>query len=146
MRTFFIFCGAIATLLPAVAMAGPDRVPVLTDPLTRKECGICHMAFQPGLLPARSWTAMMDGLADHFGDDASLPPAQKEAIRAVLVAGAGRDRHPDAIAPLRISETGWFVKEHRRITPAVWQRADIKSKANCTACHRQAEQGIYDDD
>ena len=32
----------------------------------QNECGACHFAYQPGLLPARSWQALMTGLDQHF--------------------------------------------------------------------------------
>lgn len=127
------------------AQAGDDWVPPVRDALTRAECGTCHMTFQPAFLPARSWNAMMDTLSDHFGDDASLPPEKVEAIRAVLVAGAGRDRRPQSPAPLRITETRWFVHEHD-FSPARWQRPGVVTKSNCVACHKGAEQGYYEDD
>jgi hypothetical protein len=53
-----------------------ERVPPVTHAATLKECGECHMAYQPGLLPAASWNRIMDGLADHFGENASVLPAK----------------------------------------------------------------------
>lgn len=127
------------------AWADNDRVPPVTDALTRAECGTCHMTFQPAFLPARSWQTMMDTLSDHFGEDASLPPDTVAHIRAVLVAGAGRDRRPQDPAPLRITETRWFTHEHT-FAPAVWQKPGVVTRSNCAACHRGAEQGFYEDD
>ncbi len=37
-----------------------------------KECGACHYAFNPSLLPAASWAGLMTSLREHFGEDASL--------------------------------------------------------------------------
>jgi nitrate/TMAO reductase-like tetraheme cytochrome c subunit len=54
------------------AFAEGDRMPPVTDATAKQECGTCHMAFQPGFLPARSWNRIMDGLADHFGEDADF--------------------------------------------------------------------------
>ncbi|MDP1920915.1 MAG: CxxxxCH/CxxCH domain-containing protein, partial [Myxococcales bacterium] len=34
------------------------------------ECGSCHLAFPPNLLPAPSWKSVMGGLTDHFGQNA----------------------------------------------------------------------------
>ena len=58
-----------AALLPAAA-DGPERAPPVTHEPTLQECGECHMAFQPALLPAESWRRIMTGLSDHFGEDA----------------------------------------------------------------------------
>lgn len=118
-----------------------ERVPPISHAATQKECGECHMAFQPALLPARSWSKVMDGLADHFGEDASLAPELVAEIRAYLTgnAGAGNPSH------VRITEQPWWLKEHR-FRPSVWQRKEVGSKANCEACHRAAAQGLYEDD
>ena len=143
--SLFAPVGLVAAVLTFPALAGPDRVPPLTDALTRAECGTCHMAFQPALLPARSWDRMMDTLSDHFGDDASLPPDKVAHIRAVLVAGAGRDRRAPDATPQRITEARWFTHEHD-FAPAVWKKPGVVTKSNCAACHRGAEQGVYEDD
>ena len=49
-------------------------------------------------------------------------------------------------APLRITETRWFVRKHDEVSQATWSRKSIGSAANCAACHRQAEQGVFDED
>lgn len=152
------------TALPLVALlwAGPalagsdDWMPPVTDPLTRTACGDCHMAFQPGFLPARSWSRMMDTLSDHFGDNATLPPDQAAAIRTYLTANAGDVRPQGAAAqymrwvapdgaPQRITENPAFLRDHD-FRPSVWQRPDVVTRSNCLACHKGADQGVYDDD
>ncbi|MDG4574601.1 MAG: cytochrome C [Defluviicoccus sp.] len=124
------------------AASGLERVPAVSHPATAKECGECHMAFQPALLPTGSWLRITDGLADHFGEDASLPADLAASIRAYLAANAGRSGDPKVT---RITEQSWFAKEHR-FRASVWQRPEIKTKSNCLACHPRAEQGDYDDD
>ena len=133
----------LAALAASPAFAGDHRVAPVRDPLVQKECGQCHMAFQPGLLPAASWDKMMANLADHFGDDASLNAEKTASIRSYLVANAGRARHGDV--PARITQSRWFVHEHD-FPEKVWKRPDVITKSNCAACHRGAEQGFYDDD
>lgn len=129
--------------LAVPALAGErDAVPPVTHGATRKECGECHMAFQPALLPAASWNRIMDNLADHFGDDASLAPDLGADIRAYLTGSAG----PGDSGVTRITEQRWWLHQHRRLRTDVWQQLDIKSKANCEACHRDASRGVYDDD
>lgn len=133
---------------------GPDVAPV-THALYQKECGSCHMAYQPGLLPARSWEKLMGELASHFGDNAELAAGERKAITDYLVANAGDqarekrarkiyDSIPRNSTPLRISETPYFVKEHREI-PArlVKDNPKVKSLAQCNACHTQADRGSY---
>jgi len=133
---------AAALLVSGAASANEfERVPPVAHDPTRKECGECHMAFQPGLLPAASWNRIMEGLADHFGDKASLPPEIAGPIRAYLTANAGRGDG----RLTRVTEQRWWLHEHR-FDPAVWKRRDVVSKANCEACHRGASKGLYEDD
>ncbi|MBC7952522.1 MAG: diheme cytochrome c [Rhodospirillaceae bacterium] len=140
MRTL-ILAAALTFAMPA--WAGDHRVTPIRDDLVQKECGQCHMAFQPGLLPAASWGRMMDNLADHFGDNATLSAQKAAPIRAYLVANAGRDRRGDT--PARITEARWFTHEHN-FADKVWKRPEVVTKSNCPACHQGAEQGLYDDD
>jgi hypothetical protein len=71
-----------------------------------------------------------------------LPRDTIASIRAYLTTHDGRIGDPTLT---RITEQPWFVREHR-YPPSVWQRPDIRSKANCPACHQRAEQGTFEDD
>jgi hypothetical protein len=86
----------------------------------------------------------MSGLNQHFGTDASLDPQAAAEVAAFLERHAGRDR--GGSATLRLTETRWFGREHRKVPAAVWRRPAVKSAANCGACHPAAERGDYDDD
>lgn len=150
-RIILIALAATAIATPALADSG--RLPPVTHEATRKECSACHMAFQPQMLPARSWEALMRGLDNHFGEDASLPPEVVADITAYLTANAadagGNSRWMRGIGagdtPLRITETPMWLREHRgEVSDSALRKAG--SKANCTACHRGADQGYYDDD
>jgi hypothetical protein len=131
----------LAWSMPADA-EGHDRLAPVTHDATRKECGECHMAFQPGLLPAASWRTVMSSLSKHFGEDASLDATKAADIERYLVAHAGAG---DGALP-RITEQRWFVRKHRRITEATWTRPDIKARSNCAACHPAAERGLYEEE
>lgn len=117
-----------------------------TAALYTKECGSCHMAYQPGFLPKRSWEKTMNTLDNHFGTDATLDPADHKTIQNYLAAHASKnDRTSDmkgAVA-LRISETPYFVREHHEVTKKMVTQPDVKSFANCNACHTQATNGSY---
>jgi hypothetical protein len=117
--------------LPAAA----DDVRVPDHPVYAAECGSCHVAYPPQLLSAPSWRRLMAGLDQHFGSDASLEPALSKEIGQFLADYAGRRGGTE----LRITETRWFLKEHRKEIPAG------KNPADCAACHRGAEKGIYED-
>lgn len=47
--------------------------------------------------------------------------------------------------PLRITETPYCVDKHRDIAESDWRSAKVKSKANCAACHLDAEAGAFED-
>lgn len=108
----------------------------------REECGSCHLAYPPGLLPADSWRALMAGLERHFGVDAGLDPKTKGEILDLLISYAGTGRRHSA-APLRITETAWFRHEHDEVSASLWPSPPIKSAANCQACHVEADSGHY---
>lgn len=128
----------------------------VTDPAFQKECSACHMAFPAGMLPAASWTAIMAGLKDHFGENASLDAATVARIEAFLVenaapAGANGERLfgvvDPAKPPLRITETRWWTRVHSdEVRPEAFSNPKVGSKANCTACHAGAASGRFEDD
>lgn len=119
----------------------------------KEECGACHMPFPAYMLPARSWIALMDNLNKHFKDNASVDPDTQKLIESYLVANAGDAPGQNARflrgldrtqTPLRITETPYWQREHRRIDQAALTRRNAKSAAACQACHRDALQGDFD--
>lgn len=149
----------ISLLVPhSIALADGLKVAPVKDPVVAKECSACHMLYPAGLLPARSWQAMMAGLKNHFGDNAELDDAIRKQITDYLVVNASdakgrggkllRDVSAGA-APLRISEMPWFLRKHDkkgRIAPDTLKRRGAKSAADCKACHQGAENGYFEDD
>jgi hypothetical protein len=141
----------------ARAQAGGGHFfPPVADPVVREECGGCHLAYPASMLPASSWSALMGSLGKHFGDDASVAPATAAQITRYLTENAadtGGKRYgarltrgvSTANPPLRITELPRWVSEHREISKKEWQRKDVRSKANCTACHSDAERGYFDE-
>ena len=126
----------LVCLLAAVQSAHADdhTVRVPHNALWQKECGACHVPFPPQLLTADNWKTMMDGLARHFGSNAELDAKERKAITEFLVENAGiLARHHSA--SLRITETPWFKREHRSISPKEWVHPDVKTPSNCKACH-----------
>ncbi len=65
----------------------PDIMPVDNQTYI-DECGSCHFPFQPGFLPANAWEKLMQGLADHFGENAELAENDREHIKNYLVSNA----------------------------------------------------------
>lgn len=133
----------------------PAVFPMPSSPDYVEECGSCHTAYAPGLLPARSWRTLMAGLADHFGEDAELEPPLRTALLAELTALAADSAQasllmrriagaiPAAETPLRASTGPFFRYMHDEVPAAIWKRPKIGNPSNCMACHPRANQGHY---
>jgi hypothetical protein len=125
--------------------------------LYRTECGSCHFAYQPGLLPQDAWAHIMDALDDHYGDDASLDERQAAEIRSYLIDNAASQTEKSRSRAFavkrgelhelpRITETSYFRHEHYEIpTQFVRGNKDVGGFGNCQACHRSAETGVYNE-
>jgi len=112
-----------------------------------QECGSCHLAFPPNLLPKTSWQRVMNGLDKHYGSDASLDVATQNQIDTWLQAHGGQGKRAREEPPQdRITRSAWFERKHREVSGATFKRASIKSPANCTACHRDAAHGDFEED
>lgn len=121
-----------------------------------KECGSCHIAYPPFLLPKKSWTLMMAGLENHFGDDASLDKVTNTSILAFLTQYSAENstqesafkilkslkNNADTIA---ITKTPYWERRHSKIDKNIFASNEVKSKANCKACHAGIEKGIIED-
>jgi cytochrome c553 len=108
------------------------------------ECGTCHVAYPPRLLPAPTWHRIMSQLDRHFGVDASADPAAAAEIGAYLERYSGPERRTALSSDTqRITESRWFLHEHAEVPAAVWKLPAVKSAANCAACHTRAEQGDF---
>lgn len=149
-RNFYLyFLGLILSAsLQSTAFAGSENLlPATVSPKYQQECAACHLAYPPGLLPRRSWIRLMNNLESHFGSDASIDLKEVQEISVWLAANAGTYKRVRAEPKDdRLTESDWFVRKHRKIEAEVWLRDSVKSKANCAACHTQAERGNYDDD
>jgi nitrate/TMAO reductase-like tetraheme cytochrome c subunit len=140
---------ALAALLAAPFAHAEDEHRAATPllPKYRQECASCHIAYPPGALPAESWQRLMRNLPHHFGTDASLDAATTKEISGWLAANAGSWRRVAEAPPQdRITQSSWFIRKHRELAPTTWRLPAVKSPSNCAACHRQAEQGDFDED
>ena len=79
-------------ILGRAQAGGSHYYPPVTDPVVKEECGSCHLAFAPSMLPASSWKRMMADLKNHFGDDATIDAASAARITEYLVANAADHR------------------------------------------------------
>ncbi len=132
------------------------RYAVVENAVYKQECSSCHFLYLSGLLPAKSWEAMMQGTDKHFGENLGLDEKSKNEILSFLTANSAEKtntkwankivRSSGSTAPTKITEVPWIAKEHRRIKPEVFKRASIGSRSNCGACHPNAGQGDFEED
>lgn len=136
------------------------EVAPVTNASYGEECGSCHFAYPPGLLPEASWNKLLqpEALADHFGENAELDEDVLKNIQAYVFANSAekswyKRSRKIALAtegvepPLRITETRYIKRKHHEIADRVFkENPDVESRSNCTACHTQADKGIFDSD
>lgn len=124
------------------------------------ECGDCHFAYQPGLLPAKSWEKLLTAAAlpKHFGVNAEIDADKLKEIRDYAIDNAAdksyykRSRKiangtANGDAPLRIIELRYIERKHKHIPEKMVKgNAGVKSLSFCDKCHTQAAQGVFDND
>ncbi len=126
----------------------------------KDECGSCHFAYQPGLLPTKSWEKLLtaEALKKHFGENAELDADTLKIIYDYAIANAAdksyhkRSRKialatENIEAPLRVTEVRYIKRKHHEIPDKMIKgNKDVKSLSYCDACHTQANKGVYDED
>ena len=122
--------------------ADGGKLSIPTNPKWKEECGSCHTAYPPQLLIAENWQRVMGGLNNHFGSNAVLDAKDNKEILNFMQRNAGSGNTHSA-SSLRISETPWFTREHREVSSKTWSNSLVKSRANCIACHVNAERGDW---
>jgi len=147
----------------AEAMFSPLRqkeVNTVSNKLYKDECGSCHFAYQPGLLPTQSWEKLLNekALADHFGENAELDADVLASIKTFVMENAANKSYykrarkiakatEGVEAPLRITEVRYIKRKHHEIpNNMIKGNKDVKSLAYCDACHTQADKGVFDED
>ncbi|XOB62187.1 cytochrome C [Campylobacterota bacterium DY0563] len=98
----------------------------------------------------------MSDLENHFGDDASLDEEDTQNILNFLLENSAEKstkevsvkvlnsiKNKDIIA---ITHTSFWKKEHQDIPKEIFKNSEVKSKANCNACHMDIEKGLIEDD
>lgn len=155
--------GTVAVL--AYALGVPDNVLTKANnpeiayaeesPVFVNECASCHTLYPPSLLPKASWRKMMGDLSNHFGDDASLDPADQQTILAYLLKNSAETSTQEMSVKMMqswgkrdmiaITQTPFWKMRHKHISDAVFASEGVKSRANCKACHSDVEQGTIED-
>ncbi|HIP44088.1 MAG TPA: cytochrome B [Sulfurospirillum arcachonense] len=122
-----------------------------------EECGSCHITYPPYLLSKNSWISMMKNLENHFDDDASLDEVTNQSILSFLMHNSAENStHKSALKILKslkdnnstiaITKTPYWRKKHDEIEKSVFASNEVKSRANCKACHENIENGLLEYD
>jgi hypothetical protein len=157
MSRVLIAASVIISMGAAVRAVADDRFPPIANEAVRSECGGCHIAYQPEMLPQRSWRRLMDGITDHFGEELGLDKeTARQVLRYLLDNAADRSETKGARKFLRglrsgdnlirITDTPRWREKHHELPESVWSDPRIAFKGACEVCHTEAERGLYDDD
>ena len=131
-----------------------DVAPV-NNQLYIKECGSCHFAYQPGLLPSNAWNKMMGNLENHFNSDATLRAETLQTLSKYLNDNSAEKNMqykrsnrivssiPMGQIPDSISTTPYMIKKHSEIKKSLITQPEVKGLFNCIACHKTADKGDY---
>ena len=118
------------------------------------ECGDCHHAFHPSLLPKESWFKMMNELDNHFGEDASLDGKVVQSLEAFLInnsseiwdtRAANLFRNVNPKKPLQITATKRWKHIHEDVPDTAFQHKLVGTKTNCAGCHSATQVGMFAD-
>lgn len=151
-----LICLVLPFALP-FALSVQAAAPNPNEAAYTNECASCHIAYPPRLMDSGSWNVMLDGLNSHFGVDASTDPQTLSRIRSHLQRNSSQSsRRVPQDNSLRITQTPWFLKEHRKVRMKDWLGQFTKSGkpgeagnrkwSNCEQCHAGAAKGFFDDD
>lgn len=98
----------------------------------------------------------MGELENHFGDDASLNKEDTKIILDYLKTNSAQNstrqaslmflksiNNKDIIA---MTKTKYWEKTHKKIAKKLFEHEDIRTKANCKACHLDIEKGLIENE
>ena len=119
------------------------------------ECASCHTLYPPTLLPKKSWNRLMADLENHFGDDASLEYSDTQNILRYLLDNSAEYSTSEASVnilksmqnkdTIAITKTPFWKNRHQSIDSKYFKSSNVKSRANCKACHIDIENGLVED-
>jgi len=130
--------------------------PLPTNATWSEECGDCHLAFHPSLLPERSWQKIMADQTSHFDEDLDLDEETVAEILQFLINNSAEKGLTEAAnkisrsvaineTPISIAEIKYWKEKHRDIEDVYWKSKEVMSKNNCGACHLDAKDGWFED-
>lgn len=157
MSRFWIAASAVIAMAAAVGATADDRFPSISNETVRSECGDCHIAYPPQMLPQRSWRKLMGTLPKHFDEELGLDDETKQQVLRYLLDNAADESEAKAArkflrglgsgdTPIRITDTPRWKDKHHELPESVWSDSRVATKGDCSVCHTEAARGLYDDD
>jgi len=151
-----LILGSILTFgFYGVFVNAQDSETYVKDDLYIEECGACHLAYAPALMPHQSWVGIMQGLEDHFGENAELDAEGSAHISKYLAQYALGTGGPSTMSqlarnlpqnpPLRVTEFPAFLDAHdvvkQQLEMQEWPDGFLSP---CRDCHRQAADARFE--
>ena len=133
-----------------------DYLRAVSNAVYKENCGSCHFAYQPELMPWGGWKKILAESSDkHFGESVSLSAEANAEVSRYLEANSAESSRSEISVkimkslrgknPARITDIPYIGKKHRKIGADILRRQTVGSLSNCSACHQKAEEGNYDD-
>ena len=147
----FILAVVGLVILSAGMRVRDEGVEPVSHSLTYEECSACHLAYPASMLSSASWIELMTSLESHFGEDASLDDESVSAITRYITSNAadskwtgnrfsrGQINH----WPIRITETDYWLREHKNQTFIDPAHSETINQSDCAACHEGAAKGDF---
>jgi len=147
----------VPTLFARESRGDPKSLASSVDPVWSRECGACHHAFHPSLLPARSWRSMLANLEDHFGESAWVDESTQTALLRFALANSAEDSGSEASrfllagipahkVPWSITEQPGWKRRHHDLDEEDFKTPPAKGRLDCAACHRFAKFGSFENE
>ncbi|MBT4889912.1 MAG: cytochrome C [Rhodospirillales bacterium] len=156
----FLLAAGILVFASAIVFepARAESFPPISNQTVKTECGDCHMVFFAEMLPRQSWLNILNNLENHYGEDASIDPVSLKEITVFHTSRAsdvlnsrGAHKWREGLragdVPERITTAPRFVRKHNdNDYKRMWTKFNLVSNADCVACHKDANKGLFDDD
>ncbi len=118
--------------LKSIDPVPPDRQ--LAAEVYRDQCGSCHLALPPEVLPTESWRQILMSPRNHYGVSLNLIRAEIILIWSYL-RDFSRVTVQGEAEPYRVVDSRFFKALHPRVT-----FAEPPSPKNCATCHNRAQE------
>ena len=127
----------------------------VNNKLYTAECSACHYAYQPGLLPGRSWKKLFSNLENHFGEDASLSQEEtRQLMQYAIKNAADKSDYKRSVkinrsistsdTPIRITDIPYIKRKHHELSKRhVENNPKVQSLGRCDACHTKIDKGSF---